>query len=112
MRRQTEILSCVFAAGLLAASLALTQTTPTTPATQSTQTTATPQNVQPQQTPAPQNPYFEDTDNLNKMAIALKQQVDKSSKDQLSLIVVHKADEIEKLAHALKLRMRNDGGAK
>jgi hypothetical protein len=43
------------------------------------------------------------------MAIELKKQVDKSSKDQLSLIVVHKADEIEKYAHSLRQRMRNGG---
>ena len=42
------------------------------------------------------------------MALAneLKSQVDKSNKDTLSLDVVRKADEIEKLAHSVKEKMK------
>jgi hypothetical protein len=39
---------------------------------------------------------------LLKLATDLKEQVDKSTKDQLSAAVVHKADEIEQLARKLK----------
>ena len=109
MRRLNQILCCVIVAGLLGASFALTQTTLSTPASQATQTTPTPTTVQAQPAPA-QNPYFEDSANLNKMAIELKQHVDTSTKDQLSLNVVRKADEIEKLAHSMKQRMRNERG--
>lgn len=36
------------------------------------------------------------------MAVALKAEVDKTNKDMLSLNVIRKADEIEKLAHTVK----------
>jgi hypothetical protein len=112
MQRQRQILSCVLAAGLLAASLALSQTQQSVPAPQATQATLTPPNTQPQQTPpATHSPYFDEASNLNKVALELKQEMDKSNKDQLSLMVVRKADAIEKLAHSLKLRMKGAGGA-
>jgi len=47
-----------------------------------------------------------DTDKLLTLATDLKAQVDKSTKDTLSLGVIKKADEIEKLAHSVKLRMK------
>jgi hypothetical protein len=47
-----------------------------------------------------------DTDKLLALATDLKEQVDKSSKDTLSLDVIKKADEIEKLAHSVKERMK------
>ena len=103
MRRQRQILSCVIALGLLAASLALTQTTPVPQSAVPIHPSAL-----PQQTP-PQNSYLEDSANLNKMAIELKQEIDKSSKDQLSLSVIRKAEALEKLAHSLKQRMRHEG---
>lgn len=47
-----------------------------------------------------------DTDNLLKLANELKQYVDKSSEHTLSLDVVKKAEEIEKLAHSVKEKMK------
>jgi hypothetical protein len=47
----------------------------------------------------------ESTKLLN-MAIALKAEVDKTTKDTLSLNVIRKADEIEKLAHSVKEKMK------
>jgi hypothetical protein len=43
---------------------------------------------------------------LLKLATDLKTEVDKTSKDTLSLGVIRKADEIEKLAHDLKEKMK------
>lgn len=40
------------------------------------------------------------------MAVALKAEVDKTNKDMLSLSVIRKADEIEKLAHTVKEKMK------
>jgi hypothetical protein len=48
-----------------------------------------------------------DTDKLLELATQLKQQVDKSNENILSLDVVKKADEIEKLAHAVREKMRS-----
>ena len=48
-----------------------------------------------------------DTDKLLQLSMELKEQVDKSSKDELSLDVVRKATEIEKLAHDVKERMKS-----
>jgi hypothetical protein len=47
-----------------------------------------------------------DTDKLLELATDLKQQVDKTNKDILSVDVIKKADEIEKLAHSVKERMK------
>jgi hypothetical protein len=49
-----------------------------------------------------------DTDKLFKLATELKDQVDKSNQNILSLDVIKKADEIEKLAHSVKEKMRGD----
>jgi hypothetical protein len=48
----------------------------------------------------------DDTAKLLSLANELKADVDKSTKDMLSLDVVKKADEIEKLAHSVKERMK------
>jgi hypothetical protein len=48
----------------------------------------------------------EDTAKLLSLANELKADVDKSTKDTLSLEVVRKADEIEKLAHSVKEKMK------
>jgi hypothetical protein len=48
-----------------------------------------------------------DTDRLYAMIQDLKAEVAKSSKDTLSVSVIKKASEIEKLAKSLKERMRN-----
>jgi hypothetical protein len=47
-----------------------------------------------------------DAEKLLSLATDLKQQVDKSTKDTLSVDVIKKADEIEKLAHSVKERMK------
>lgn len=49
----------------------------------------------------------EDSEKLLKLATELKAEVDKSTKDTLSLGVIRKADEIEKLAHAVKEKMKS-----
>ena len=47
-----------------------------------------------------------DTDKLLKLATELKQSVDKSTANTLSLDVIKKADEIEKLAKSVKEKMK------
>ena len=47
-----------------------------------------------------------DTDRLFKLSTELKEYVDKSNENILSLDVIKKADEIEKLAHSVKTKMR------
>jgi hypothetical protein len=47
-----------------------------------------------------------DTENLLKLANELKQYVEKSNENTLSLNVVKKAEEIEKLAHSVKEKMK------
>ena len=47
-----------------------------------------------------------DTERLLKLSTELKDYVDKSNENILSLDVIKKADEIEKLAHSVKTRMR------
>ncbi|HMF64696.1 MAG TPA: hypothetical protein VK608_11460 [Edaphobacter sp.] len=54
-----------------------------------------------------QKKLAEDTDKLLALAIELKQRVDKTNKDVLSVDVIKKADEIEKLARSLKERLKN-----
>jgi hypothetical protein len=48
---------------------------------------------------------------LLKLAADLKAEVDKTTKDTLSLNVIRKADEIEKLAHDVKEKMKLTVGA-
>ena len=48
---------------------------------------------------------------LLKLATDLKAEVDKTTKDTLSLAVIRKADEIEKLAHDVKEKTRTAAGA-
>ncbi len=47
-----------------------------------------------------------DTQKLLALANELKSDVDKSNKDTMSLDVIRKADEIEKLAHSVKEKMK------
>src|ERR1700751_262411 len=47
-----------------------------------------------------------DTDRLLKLATELKEYVDKTNENMLSLDVVKKAEEIEKLAHSVKDKMK------
>jgi hypothetical protein len=48
----------------------------------------------------------DDSEKLLKLATDLKSEVDKTSKDTLSLNVIRKADAIEKLAHDVKEKMK------
>jgi hypothetical protein len=48
----------------------------------------------------------DDSTKLLKLATDLKTEVDKTTKDTLSLSVIRKADEIEKLAHSVKEKMK------
>jgi HPt (histidine-containing phosphotransfer) domain-containing protein len=54
-----------------------------------------------------QQQIVDDTNQLLDLAKQLKDAVDKSSKDQLSLSVVNTATEIEKLAKSVKEKMRD-----
>jgi hypothetical protein len=49
-----------------------------------------------------------DTDRLLKLSTELKDYVDKTNQNVLSLDVIKKADEIEKLAHSVKTKMRGN----
>lgn len=53
-----------------------------------------------------QKRLVQDTDKLLALATDLKQEVDKTNKDVLSVEVIKKAEEIEKLAHSVKERMK------
>jgi hypothetical protein len=47
-----------------------------------------------------------DTDKLLKLSVELKQYVDKADENVLSLDVIKKAEEIEKLAHSVREKMK------
>ena len=49
-----------------------------------------------------------DTDKLLELATQLKQYVDKTNENTLSLEVIRKAEEIEKLAHSVKVKMKGE----
>lgn len=49
-----------------------------------------------------------DTDKLLQLSTELKQYVDKTNENILSLDVIKKADEIERLAHAIKEKMKEE----
>jgi hypothetical protein len=49
-----------------------------------------------------------DTEHLFRLSSELKQYVDKSSENTLSLEVIKKAEEIEKLAHSVKEKMKGN----
>ena len=55
---------------------------------------------------ARQQDIKKDTDKLLELATELKQYVDKSNEDILSMDVIKKADEIEKLAHSVREKMK------
>lgn len=50
-----------------------------------------------------------DTDKLLQVATELKQQVDKTNENQLSLEVIRKTEEVEKLAKSIRDKMKNGG---
>ncbi len=49
-----------------------------------------------------------DTDKLLSLATELKQYVDKTNENTLSVEVIKKAEEIEKLAHTVKEKMKGE----
>jgi hypothetical protein len=49
-----------------------------------------------------------DTEKLLKLSTELKEYVDKSNENVLSVDVLRRAEEIEKLAHSVKVKMRGD----
>lgn len=49
-----------------------------------------------------------DTDKLLKLSTELKQYVDKTNSNVLSMDVIKKAEEIEKLAHSVRTKMRGN----
>jgi len=49
-----------------------------------------------------------DTEHLFKLATELKQYVDKTNENTLSVDVIRKAEEIEKLAHSVKEKMKGE----
>jgi predicted nucleic acid-binding Zn-ribbon protein len=49
-----------------------------------------------------------DTDKLLKLSTELKEYVDKTNENMLSLTVIKKAEEIEKLAHSVKDKMKGN----
>lgn len=49
-----------------------------------------------------------DTEKLLKLSTELKEYVDKSNENVLSVDVIKRADEIEKLAHSVKVKMKGD----
>jgi hypothetical protein len=49
-----------------------------------------------------------DTDKLLQLSTELKQYVDKSNQNMLSVDVIRKAEEIEKLAHSVKEKMKGN----
>lgn len=49
-----------------------------------------------------------DADKLLKLSTELKEYVDKTNENILSVDVIKKADEIEKLAHSVKIKMRGN----
>jgi hypothetical protein len=53
-----------------------------------------------------QKQLVQDTDKLLELTTALKEQVDDSNKNILSLDMVKKAEQIEKLAHSVKERIK------
>jgi hypothetical protein len=53
-----------------------------------------------------QKQLVSDTQKLLALANELKSDVDKSNKDMLSIDVIKKAEEIEKLAHSVKEKMK------
>lgn len=53
-----------------------------------------------------QQDIVKDTTKLLTLAQELKEEVDKSNKDQMSMSVIKKAEEIEKLAKSVKEKMK------
>ncbi len=93
-----------FAAGLIAFSVvsfpigSYSQTTPSAPSAPAATGAVVKMSAQQAQ-------ILADTEKLRKLSQELKAEVDKSSKETLSLAVIKKAQEVEKLAKTLKEEM-------
>lgn len=127
--RRSRVMFCVGIAGLVALVLVTgaAQVGPQqaqAPATD--KTLPMPDANQPAQPAAPQSGHAKKQDaavqqrkkdltdesaTLLTLAMALKAEVDKTSKDTLSINVIRKADEIEKLARNVKEQIRKTAGA-
>ena len=85
---------------------------PQPPAVQTIASTTSP--VDNQKPPAPQTPkqkqLADDTAKLLQLANELKAEMDKSTKDTLSVSVMKKAEQVEKLAHKVRDEMRSSIG--
>ena len=68
-----------------------------------------PQKGDSRRTPTVKKQITDESAQLLNMALALKAEVDKTTKDTLSLNVIKKADEIEKLAKSVKEKMKSSG---
>jgi hypothetical protein len=98
----------------LAQQPAQTAAAPQQPATAAPPITAAPENAasaaDSQSLPAPQTEkqkqLADDTAKLLQLANELKAELDKSSKDTLSLSVMKKAEQVEKLAHKVRDEMK------
>jgi hypothetical protein len=76
------------------------------PAPRQVQQQAQPQAQPTDPAPEEKNRLASDSARLLKLATELKAAVDKSTKDQLSVTVIQKADEVEKLARKVREEMR------
>ena len=68
-------------------------------------------NAEKQRNEQRQSELKKDTDQLYKLAAELKKSVDSSSEHVLSLEVIRKAEEIEKLAKSVRTKMKAEGYA-
>jgi hypothetical protein len=57
-----------------------------------------------------QKQIADESTQLLALAIDLKTEVDKTSRDMLSIVVIRKANEIEKLAHNVKDKLKQTAG--
>ncbi|MFZ0630975.1 MAG: hypothetical protein WA399_03255 [Acidobacteriaceae bacterium] len=69
--------------------------------------TQTPRDTSPQHNALRQKAIVDDTAQLLELAQQLKTAVDKSSKDQFSMTVIHTAAQIQKLAKTVEKKMRD-----
>jgi hypothetical protein len=83
-----------------------------TPATTPQSASGAPSDGKPLSTPSPADARQEqlraDTEKLYQLTQELKAEVAKSNKDTLSISVIKKAEEVEKLARSLKERMKTE----
>jgi hypothetical protein len=125
VRALAPVASLAILAGLASPSLAAAQINPCKPIHDPSITTPPDKNaqmeMQQQQASQQQQNYAaanaerkkqisNDSAQLLKLATELKNEVDKTTKDTLSLNVIRKADEIERLAHSVKEKMKLTAG--